>query len=144
TVLLEACARLRTDYFLLIVGAGPEAAAMRARILELGLQEHVDLRRSVPSRDMPALLQGMDALVLPSLSRPNWTEQFGRILVEAMACGIPVVGSTSGEIPNVVGEAGIIVPEGDVEALTAAIERLVADRDLRAKLGRQGRQWVLE
>jgi glycosyltransferase involved in cell wall biosynthesis len=92
---------------------------------------------------MPARLQNLDVVVLPSLSQPNWIEQFGRILVEAMACEVPVIGSTCGEIPQVVGDAGIIVPEGDATALAGAIDRMASDPDLRAELGRRGRERIL-
>ena len=66
------------------------------------------------------------------------------MLPEAMSCGVPVIGSSSGEIPNVVGDAGLIVPEGDVAALAGAIERLAGDPDLWAELSRRGRARVLE
>ena len=80
----------------------------------------------------------------PSRSRPNWVEQFGRVLVEAMACGVAVVGSDCGEIPHVIGEAGLIFAEGDVEALRGHLARLQSDAALRAELARRGRQRVLE
>jgi glycosyltransferase involved in cell wall biosynthesis len=92
---------------------------------------------------MPAHLRRLHALVLPSLTRPNWKEQFGRVLIEAMACGVPVVGSDSGEIPNVIGEAGLVFPEGDAEALRAALARLRDDRDLWGHLAVAGRARVL-
>jgi len=92
---------------------------------------------------MPDYYNQLDALVLPSLTRPNWKEQFGRVLVEAMACGVPVVGSDSGEIPNVIGEAGMIFAEGDVWALRARLSRLMADPALREELARKGRERVL-
>ena len=87
---------------------------------------------------MPAAAERLDCLALPSLTRPNWKEQFGRVLVEAMACQVPVVGSDSGEIPNLVGDAGLIVPEGDAAALAAALRRLRDDAVLRASLGWPG------
>jgi glycosyltransferase involved in cell wall biosynthesis len=87
---------------------------------------------------MRSALCELDALVLPSLSTPYWQEQFGRILVEAMACGIPVIGSSSGAIPEVVADAGIIVPENDAGALSSAIERLAISADFRDELSRRG------
>ena len=81
---------------------------------------------------------------MPSLTLPNWKEQFGpRATVEAMASGVPVVGSNSGAIPDVIADAGLIVPEGDVEALAAALRRLRDDPALRAELARRGRDRVL-
>jgi len=80
---------------------------------------------------------------LPSRTRPNWEEQFGRVLTEAMACGSPVVGSTCGEIPQVIGDAGLIFPEGDVDALRAALLRLQRDDELRRDLAARGRARIL-
>jgi glycosyltransferase involved in cell wall biosynthesis len=64
-------------------------------------------------------------------------------LVEAMACGVPVIGSDSGEIPHVIGDAGLIFPEGQAGTLQAHLARLLADPDLRADLARRGRERVL-
>ena len=65
------------------------------------------------------------------------------MLIEAMACGVPVLGSDSGEIPNVIGGAGVVFPEGDVEALRAQLQRLMQDRAVREDLATAGRQRVL-
>jgi glycosyltransferase involved in cell wall biosynthesis len=97
----------------------------------------------VPSTEAPNYYRRMDVLVLPSLTRPNWVEQFGRVLIEAMACGVAVVGSSSGEIPWVVGDAGVIFPEGDAEALRGVLAGLLADGDRRGELARRGRERVL-
>ncbi|MFZ4664511.1 MAG: glycosyltransferase, partial [Caldilineaceae bacterium] len=75
---------------------------------------------------------------------PNWKEQFGRVLVEAMTCGVPVIGSDSGEIPHVIGDAGVIFPEGDVRALTQKLQQLLAQPVERRHLGAAGRQRVLQ
>jgi glycosyltransferase involved in cell wall biosynthesis len=87
---------------------------------------------------MPAIMRRFDVLVGPSLTTPRWKEQFGRMLVEAMACGVPVIGSDSGEIPNVIGDAGIVVPEGDCVALRTAIARLRDDPAERRLLAERG------
>jgi len=142
-VLLAALERLGGDWRLAIAGSGP----LREEILEWsarrGYVARLDLRQHVPSREMPAFLAALDALVLPSLTRPNWKEQFGRVLVEAMACGVPVVGSDSGEIPAVVGDAGLIFREGDADALAALLDRLRRSSDLQRDLAAAGRQRVL-
>ncbi len=88
-------------------------------------------------------MRELDVLVLPSRTQPNWKEQFGRVLIEAMSCGVPVIGSTCGEIPQVIGEAGLVFPEGDVAALRAALSRLIDQPELRAELARRGRARVL-
>jgi glycosyltransferase involved in cell wall biosynthesis len=92
---------------------------------------------------MPHFYRQLDALVLPSRSQPNWVEQFGRVLIEAMACGVPVVGSDCGEIPNVIDEAGLVFPEDDAETLRECLMRLMRDPALWATLARRGRERVL-
>jgi glycosyltransferase involved in cell wall biosynthesis len=111
---------------------------------KLGIAERVHFDGSIPSAQMPAYLQQLDALVLSSRTRPNWKEQFGRVLVEAMACEVAVIGSDSGEIPYVIGEAGLVFPEGDEAALCAHLRRLMMSPSLRLELGRSGRQRILE
>jgi glycosyltransferase involved in cell wall biosynthesis len=92
---------------------------------------------------MPEFYNHLNVLVLPSLTRPNWKEQFGRVLIEAMACGVPVLGSTSGEIPHVIGSAGIVLPEGDAQALANHLDALRSDAALQRRLGNAGRERVL-
>src|SRR4051812_16825079 len=91
---------------------------------------------------MDGFWSSLDVLVVPSRTTRNWAEQFGRVIVEAMARDVPVVGSSSGAIPEVIGDAGLVVPEGDVEALAAALTRLRAEDDLRRTLVERGRQRV--
>jgi glycosyltransferase involved in cell wall biosynthesis len=110
---------------------------------ELGLGESVTFESPLPTGKMPDHYKRLDALVLPSRARPHWKEQFGRVLIEAMACGIPVVGSHSGEIPNVIGQAGLLFPEEDVEALRAHLRDLMVDQRLRRALAHKGRERVL-
>lgn len=142
-LLLEALAGLPVGCRLRLVGSGPDEAALRQLAQRLGLAERVQFMRAVPTTEVPRVLAEVDVLVLPSLSRPNWTEQFGRVLIEAMACGVPVVGSDAGEIPHVIGAAGLVVPEGDVTALRAALLTLACDPQQRATYGWQGRDRVL-
>jgi glycosyltransferase involved in cell wall biosynthesis len=142
--LLEAVARLEVDWRLELIGRGPLRAQLESRADELGVADRLIFHDQVPSGDIPATLRGLHTLVLPSLTRSFWKEQFGRALVEAMACGIPVIGSDSGEIPRVIGHAGLVIPEGDAEALTDALQRLFADDSLRADLAERGRARVLE
>ena len=92
---------------------------------------------------MPSFLKALDVLVLPSVTIPPLhREQFGRVLVEAMAAGVPVIGSSSGAIPEVIGDAGLVVPEGDPRALAAAIDQVLGDPALRQRLVERGRQRV--
>ena len=143
-LLLRAVAGVGIGYWVLvIVGEGSEKARLQALAGELGIADRVRFLGRLPSTQMPEVYRSLDVLVLPSRRQRNWKEQFGRVLVEAMACGVPVVGSDCGEIPHVVGGAGLIFPEGDVAALRERLARLQGDADLRADLARRGRQRVL-
>jgi glycosyltransferase involved in cell wall biosynthesis len=142
-VLLDAVASLRQPYRLEIIGSGYYRTELEVQAARLGIRDRIFFRNSVPSRDVPNVLSKIDMLVVPSLTRSNWKEQFGRVIIEAMACEVPVIGSDSGEIPNVIGDAGIIVPEGDAETLALRIWELVEDRVRRLELAARGRQRVL-
>lgn len=142
-LILPAFAQLPAGVHLRMVGGGPLRDELREQSQSMGLSDRVAFIDQVASTDMPAQYAAIDALILPSLTRPNWKEQFGRVLVEAMACGVPVIGSDSGAIPGVIGAGGLIIPEGDVPALADAMRRLLSDPDLRQRLGQAGRAHVL-
>lgn len=141
--LLDAFAGLSGECRLRIIGDGVLSAAIRQRLNEPGLAGRAELLPAVPGKDVPAALQAFDILVLPSRTVANWKEQFGRVLIEAMSCGLAVVGSNSGEIPNVLGSAGLLVPQADPVALRAALQGLVDSAELRREYGRRGRERVL-
>lgn len=138
-LLIDALAGL-DDAHLYILGGGPQRPALERRASGRGVHARVTFAGQIASTAMPMQYHAVDVLVLPSLTRPNWKEQFGRVLVEAMASGVPVIGSDSGAIPDVIGDAGLIVPEGDVPALIAALRRIRDDSALRAALSARGRQ----
>ena len=138
-ILLRAAAQLDGDWRLRLVGGGSARGETESLARSLGISEKVAFIGQLPSTDLPDQYRKLDALVLPSLTRPNWKEQFGRVLVEAMAGGVPVIGSDSGAIPGVIGDAGLIVPEGDVEALAAALRDLREMPALRSELIERGR-----
>jgi len=141
--LLEAVAKLQ-DVTLLLVGRGSLQAELESESERLGCAGQLVLVNTVPFADLPGYYRAMDAFVLPSLTTPGWIEQFGHVLVEAMACETPVIGSDSGEIPNVIGDAGLIFPEGNGEALADTILCLIRNENLRRDLGRRGRERVLQ
>lgn len=143
-ILLRAAAGLPGIWRLRIAGEGPERGALERLALELGVAGRVMFDGAIPSMQMPAYLRELDVLVLPSRTLPRWKEQFGRILVEAMATEVAVVGAASGEIPNVIGEAGLIFPEGEAEALRGCLQRLLQEPGLRDRLGARGRERVLQ
>ncbi|RIK50562.1 MAG: glycosyl transferase family 1 [Chloroflexi bacterium] len=142
-LLLRACAGLQGAWQLHIVGDGSERAALETLARHLDISERVRLEPRLPARAMPAYYQSLDVLVLPSRTRSNWKEQFGRVLIEAMACEVAVIGSTTGEIARVIGDAGLLFPEADVDALCAQLQRLMDDPARRGALAARGRERVL-
>lgn len=141
--LIRAASKLVGNWRVRVLGSGPDRGRLDALARSLGAGERVHFDGSLPSGDVPAYLGQLHALVLPSRTCPNWKEQFGRVLIEAMASSVPVVGSDSGEIPNVIADAGLVFPEGDVEALAGHLESLMAQPALWAELARRGRERVL-
>jgi glycosyltransferase involved in cell wall biosynthesis len=127
-----------------IGGRGPMANWIRKFAAERNMIDRLDGPTPVPPTEVPNFLNSLDVLVLPSLPTPKWTEQFGRVLVEAMACQIPVVASDCGEIPGVLGDAGLLTPPGDEEALVGALEQVRDNPELAEDLGRRGRARVME
>lgn len=142
-VLIKAVARLRGDWHLTILGDGPQRRELQTLAGILNIGGSIAFEKPLPSTGMPAFYRNLDALALPSQTRPNWKEQFGRVLIEAMASGVPVIGTDSGAIPEVIGEAGVIVPEGDVVALRDALQAIMWDVGLQRRLGEAGRERVL-
>jgi glycosyltransferase involved in cell wall biosynthesis len=134
---------LRGAWQLTLVGEGESRADLVALAAKLDITDRVRFDSRRESQAMPLFYQALDVFVLPSRTLSTWKEQFGRVLVEAMACAVPVVGSDSGEIPNVVGEAGLLFAEGDVDGLRGHLQRLLDDPKLRAKLGQAGRAHML-
>ena len=142
-LLIRACARLPGPWQLNLVGAGAAESDLRTLAAELGVAERVQWSGKRPSIEMPNFYRSLDVLVLPSRKQLSWMEQFGRVLIEAMACETPVIGSDSGEIPHVIADAGLIFPENDVAALAQQLTLLQKDSHFRLELGRRGRQRVL-
>jgi glycosyltransferase involved in cell wall biosynthesis len=142
-LLLEAVAGLNGAWRLAMLGAGPERERLEALARRLEVTGRVSFGDWLPAVQLPAFYRALDALVLPSRSRHNWVEQFGRVLIEAMACGVPVVGSDCGEIPHVIGDAGLTFPEGDATALRQRLAELMRNSNLRIDLARRGRERVL-
>jgi glycosyltransferase involved in cell wall biosynthesis len=135
-VMMGALGAIPTGWRALFVGGGEMEGDLHDWARPHG--DAVRVVTGVPHGEVPDWLNAMDVLVAPSLTTPRWREQFGRMLVEAMACGIPVIASDSGEIPHVVGSAGRIVAEGDAMALRAALADCISDPAARGRLGEQG------
>lgn len=143
-LLLRACAGLPAPWRLLLAGEGEQRGALEQLAGALGVAQNVEFLGRRGSGDMAAFYQGLDVFVLPSRTQPNWMEQFGRVLVEAMACAVPVIGSSSGEIPHVIGDGGLVCPEGDAVALAGCLQALADSPAQRAALGAAGRRRALQ
>ncbi len=133
-IVLGAIAPL-ADVHLDVYGDGPERGALESRVDELGIRERVRFHGSAGYAALPDVYRSFEALVVPSQRTSRWVEQFGRVAVEAMASGLPVLASADGALPEVVGGAGILVPADDVSAWRVAIETLRDDPDARRHLG---------
>ncbi len=140
--LLEVAATLDFDYQLLIVGRGEYKADLIKLADTLGIANRIVWVDGVPPENVPKYINCMDTLVLPSRTTPGWVEFFGRVLIEGMACEVPVIGSDSGEIPNVIGDAGLIFQEGDTQALADLFREIERDESLRVKCIQRGLERV--
>lgn len=142
--LAQALLQLEGDWSALFVGDGPLRHELQAFFDSRGLSARAHLVGYVPRGDIPSYMNCMDVLVLPSHTTPAMKEQFGLVLAEAMLSAVAVVGSDSGAIPEVIGDAGLIFPEGDVAALASCLQHLHNDAVLRSTLAERGRQRALE
>jgi glycosyltransferase involved in cell wall biosynthesis len=145
-LLVEALPQMPTRAKLLLdmfknFDPGSYAAKLLDRAEELGVRDRI-VTIDVAHSQIPRYMNCCDVVVLPSLTSDRWKEQFGRVLPEAMACGVAVIGSASGNIPDMIGDAGVIVPEGSPSAIATAVTALASDPDRRQLLQRAGRQRV--
>ncbi|MDQ6929632.1 MAG: glycosyltransferase [Candidatus Eremiobacteraeota bacterium] len=120
-----------SDLHGVIIGNGPEREALENLAADLKLGERLRFLGTQPPDHAIRLLGALDVLALPSRTRANWAEQFGRVLIEAMASGVPVVATASGAIAEVVGDGGILVPESRDDLFSRAL--LEATEPARAK-----------
>jgi glycosyltransferase involved in cell wall biosynthesis len=125
-------ANLPDDAQLVFVGEGPLERNVRAAAV---VDPRIRMLGPVPFEQVPTVMATLDVLALPSLTTPTWCEQYGRVITEAMASGVPVIASSTGAIPDVVGQAGLLVPEASVSDLAEAMVSLEADRQRRSRLG---------
>ena len=137
---------------LLLLGRGELKDNIIKESQTIGIEDKLIIVESVAHEQVPQYINLMNVLVLPSettykfktLTAVGWKEQFGHVLIEAMACKVPVIGSNSGEIPNVIKEAGLIFPEADASALENCLSRLILNPQLATELSEKGYQRVLE
>ena len=142
--LVEALPHCPADLTLVFVGTGPFKQALQAQAAWLKLVTRVHFMPPRKMEELPQVMNALDALLLPSRTTATWKEQFGRVIIEAQACGTPVIGSDSGAIPEVVGQGGLVVREGNVQDIAAAICRLKETPSLLLEMGQAGRRQVEE
>jgi glycosyltransferase involved in cell wall biosynthesis len=138
-VLMQAMERIggARPWSLLFLGSGEYENKVREWAARHGWSKRVQVKL-VKHSEVPPYLAAMDVLVAPSQTVKNWKEQFGRMIIEAFACGVPVIGSDSGEIPFVIGDAGRVVAEADVPAWAEAIQQLLDSPASRDELRDRG------
>lgn len=145
-VLLDAFARVRQQIpnaRLMIVGDGPARAQIETRARAFG--DAITLTGVVKHRMMPEVFRAADVLAMPSLTTRKWAEQVGMVALQAMACGVPIVASASGAIPEYVpANAGILVPENDAHALADALIEMLRNTERRALFARAAREYAIE
>jgi glycosyltransferase involved in cell wall biosynthesis len=125
---------------LTFIGKGPARHRLHSFVATRQMLNRIELCNPVPHEAIALYLHNIDILVLPSYDTPNWREQFGHVLIEAMACGIPVIGSNAGEIPHVIGDTGLIFKQRNEADLVAKLRTLMHDDSLREELGKRGYQ----
>ena len=127
-----------------VVGSGNEdyVNKLKNKLNKLILENKVFFEESLDSDDLVSLYNKIDILVLPSLTTLRWKEQFGRVLIEAMACETVVAGSSSGEIPVVIGDAGVVFKEGDADDLFLKLKELILNPNLMEELAKKGKERV--
>ena len=147
--LLSATHLLRNDPVLnnrplrlLVVGSGPGRGRVESLVGRLGLGEECVFLGSRPYHKMPDVFRIADVFVFPSVPTPQWQEQFGMAMLEAMSCGIPVVASMSGSIPEIAGDAAVFCQPADVISLRDALHNVLSDPEKRATMAARGRQRV--
>ncbi len=132
------------NWQLVILGTGDYDVELRAIAKSLGIESRMHFLGYVPHDETPRYLSAMDMLVLPSETQANWKEQFGRVIPEALACGTPVIGSDSGEIPKLIQASGggLIFPERTPDKLASCMECLLLDQEYGKSLAAHGSAWV--
>jgi glycosyltransferase involved in cell wall biosynthesis len=140
--LVDALRFLPAHVNVAFVGSGPLRTALGEKARAADVLDRVHFFPSQPPVALAEMMNAFDVLALPSRTTRRWKEQFGRVIIEAHACRLPVIGSRSGAIPDVVGAGGITVAERDPKALAAAIARLEQDPAMRAEMAREGHAQV--
>jgi glycosyltransferase involved in cell wall biosynthesis len=138
-ILAEALKQVQDEAWqLLVVGDGPQRETFERQLSAYGLRNRAEFTGAINFALMPEYFHKLDLMVIPTETTQRIREQFGRVIVEALASRVPVVGSTCGAIPEVIGDAGLVFPEGDAGALAVALRQLLSDQGLRERLALAG------
>jgi glycosyltransferase involved in cell wall biosynthesis len=143
-LLFDALADVYGEWRLMIVGSGPEQESLEGQAQRLGLSSRIEWLGGLPRNEIGGLWERLDTIVAPSRTTEQWMEPTGSIVLEAMAYGLAAITSRSGALPDVVGDAGLIVDENDRPALSRAIQGLVERPERTRALGASARKRVLE
>lgn len=145
--LLKSLALLQEKHWkCVLLGRGPLKNTLIEQAAKQGIKDKLIWIESVPHNEVQRYINLMNVLMLPSettdqfktLTTAGWKEQFGHVLIEAMACKVPVMGSDSGEIPHVIDEAGLVFPEGNVEALKNGLRQMMAQPEVARYWAKRG------
>lgn len=137
-LMLKAAHQLKQQnlkFKMTICGSGNAQADLEKMTQQLDIEDYICWKGAVTHDQVPAEMAKFDVLILPSRSVDTWKEQFGHVLIESMVMGIPTVGSTCGEIPNVINNLDLVFEEEDVDGLTAILSRLICDQQFRQSMG---------
>ncbi len=142
-VLFRACIKLYGKWTLTVAGTGPDQERLEALAEQIGIASRVTWLGGIARSELVNVWPRIDCLVAPSRTSPGWVETYPSQVLEAMSHGVVVVVSDSGALPESVGKAGLIFPEGQPEGLTDALTRLLEDAALRGRLAAEGRRRVI-
>lgn len=126
-----------------IIGEGPLESWLKMKIKQDDLENYIKIKK-ISYDQIHKAYQAADIFVLPSQPTKTIAEQYGMVLIEAMACGLPVVASNIGAIPEVVGEAGIVTDTSNIENLSNKLDQLISDRKMRENLSAKALQRATE
>jgi L-malate glycosyltransferase len=139
----EICKKHK-DWNLLFIGSGRNEKSLIDFAVSNKLIDRIDFKDPVDHKKIAGILKKIDILVLPSYDTTFWREQFGHVLIEAMACKIPVIGSTGGEIPNIIKNCGLLFNQKNKDNLKENLELLIQDKVQRNRFGQLGYERVMD
>jgi glycosyltransferase involved in cell wall biosynthesis len=143
-LLFRACVKLIGRWSLTVVGTGPAQEELEGLAERLGLAGRVSWLGALPRDAVDQVWPRLDCIVIPSRTTPRWIEATPRAALDAMARGVAVVATSAGALPEIIGPAGLLVPEEEVGALTEVLQRLHDAPEEHQRLGAVGRRRVLE